>query len=932
MKGYPLATAAVYGTMGVANASNTPGSQNRGITWCDAAGNLWLYGGYGTTATSYGYLSDLWKYVPSTNNWTWISGPGTASQAAVYGTMGIGSTSNTPGARAGAASWIDSNGDFWLFGGFNATGIFNDLWRYSIVGGAWTWMGGTTTSNASPVYGPATVPTSSAMPRASYNLVSWKDPLGNFWMYDGVYGNEVWRYNPTSTQWTYMSGTSTSTAVSNAVTNSYGTQGVFSPTVFPGARYTSGAADALGNLYIFGGQVYTATGFGRANDLWKYNITTNQWAWLGGTQSTSSAGAFGTQGVFSATTIPNGRYGHTMWADNTNNRIWLFSGEFQTLTSTYWTNDTWCYDVATNQWAWMKGNSTFYNLSSPGPGAIYGTQTIPGQTNTPGWHVGATTWPSSTTTMWLFSGTEWNGSNELWKFGACTNSISVSISSSQQTLCPGSTATLSASGTATAYTWNTGAVNGSIAVSPTAASVYTVTGINSNCVATATFVLPISTLSITSQNTAPFCSGTTFTLSAGAGGTYTWTGGQNTASITVNPSTSSVYQVSATINACPLTASYALNVQATPTLTLASNTSSVCAGQSATLSCSGANFYSWNTSQSGALISVSPNTGTVYSVVGMATSGCSATAQVSISVVPIPILTVSASSASICSGSSVSLSALGASSYSWSTGATSSSVQVVPTASTIYTVRGTALGCSASSVIAVQVQASPTIMLQSSSAAICAGQTVQLVATGANTYFWSSGATAASITVSLNTSTLYTVIGSSGACSASAGITQVVNPLPTITISAANQTICAGESTILSASGAASYTWSSPAINSSTLVVAPSTNQSYTVAASDANACTNTAAIAVSVLQCNGLFENRTNVRTWQVTPNPNSGTFSITGAENETICVYASNGQLLFEKLSVTHALEINHTLPAGLYYCGLRGSNTFLKIVVQY
>ena len=69
-----------------------------------------------------GYLNDLWKYSPSTNQWTWVSGNNTASLG-VYGTQGVSSSFNFPGSRGGSVIWIDSNGTLWLFGGVRfATG------------------------------------------------------------------------------------------------------------------------------------------------------------------------------------------------------------------------------------------------------------------------------------------------------------------------------------------------------------------------------------------------------------------------------------------------------------------------------------------------------------------------------------------------------------------------------------------------------------------------------------------------------------------------------------------------------------------------------------------------------------------------------------------------------------------------------------------
>ncbi len=125
----------VYGTQGTASPSSVPGARERPVSWIDAAGNLWLFGGSGVDpAGSFSRLSDLWRF--DGTNWTWVSGSSDIRQAGVYGTQGTASPSNIPGARESSVSWIDAAGNLWLFGGvgYDAAGTFarlNDLWRYN---------------------------------------------------------------------------------------------------------------------------------------------------------------------------------------------------------------------------------------------------------------------------------------------------------------------------------------------------------------------------------------------------------------------------------------------------------------------------------------------------------------------------------------------------------------------------------------------------------------------------------------------------------------------------------------------------------------------------------------------------------------------------------------------------------------------------------
>jgi N-acetylneuraminic acid mutarotase len=124
----------IYGTQGIAAPNNTPGARVLAVTWTNAAGDLWLFGGNGIGANGgIAYLNDLWRY--SAGQWTWVAGSQTNASQGTYGTMGIAATGNAPGGRIEDAGWIDKSGNFWIFGGNGydangSTGYLNDLWMY----------------------------------------------------------------------------------------------------------------------------------------------------------------------------------------------------------------------------------------------------------------------------------------------------------------------------------------------------------------------------------------------------------------------------------------------------------------------------------------------------------------------------------------------------------------------------------------------------------------------------------------------------------------------------------------------------------------------------------------------------------------------------------------------------------------------------------
>ncbi len=158
-----------------------------------------------------------------------------------------------------------------------------------------------------------------------------------------------------------------------------------------------------------------------------------------------------------------------------------------------------------------------------------------------------------------------------------------------------------------------------------------------------------------------------------------------------------------------------------------------------------------------------------------------------------------------------------------------------------YTVTATnAAGCTAtaSGTLTVNALPAPTV----NSPVICAGGTATLTATGGTSYVWSTGATTTSITASV--AGAYTVTATNAAgCTATASGTLTVNANPAPSV-AGTTAICAGTSTVLTASGGTGYTWSTGATTAAITVSAAGT---YRVTASNASGCTASAGAAVSI-------------------------------------------------------------------------------------
>mgnify|MGYP000309148577 CR=1 FL=1 len=182
----------------------------------------------------------------------------------------------------------------------------------------------------------------------------------------------------------------------------------------------------------------------------------------------------------------------------------------------------------------------------------------------------------------------------------------------------------------------------------------------------------------------------------------------------------------------------------------------ICKGDDAILTATGGASYLWSTGETTASITVSPTVNTVYSVTVKSDLGCEATDEVRVSLNP-EVIADAGADVSICSGDEAMLTATGGGSYLWSTGETTASITVSPTAETVYTVTVTsAEGCEATD--EVRVSLNPEVIADAGAdVIICSGDEAMLTATGGGSYLWSTGETTASITVFPTVDTVYSV-------------------------------------------------------------------------------------------------------------------------------------------------------------------------------
>ncbi len=194
----------------------------------------------------------------------------------------------------------------------------------------------------------------------------------------------------------------------------------------PSARVTATAIydpSGSGKLWLYGGSGYSYSGAtGYLNDLWVYDLGTNEWAVVSGDPvNPNGLGNLGTFGVPSHSNVPGARNGAVGWIDGSG-RIYIFGGYgFPDTNSPHspsigHLNDLWVFDrgasYETNSWAQIGGT----NLLN-----------VPGTANQPSTRMRATAWQDNAGKIWLFGGhgTDSSGSNgrlsDMWTYNISSN-------------------------------------------------------------------------------------------------------------------------------------------------------------------------------------------------------------------------------------------------------------------------------------------------------------------------------------------------------------------------------------------------------------------------------------------------------------------------------------------------------------------------------
>jgi hypothetical protein len=525
------------------------------------------------------------------------------------------------------------------------------------------------------------------------------------------------------------------------------------------------------------------------------------------------------------------------------------------------------------------------------------------------------------------------------------------ISVNDGTICSGQSFVMIPSGAAT-YTFS----SGSATVVPTGSASYSVIGSSAaGCIATVSAVsnVVVNALPVISVSGGSICAGQNFVMAPSGAITYSFSNG----SATVNPTSNASYSVTGTdANGCgslPVVAN--ITVSPLPNVSIATGTS-VCNGQTITLTASGALTYVWNTTATTTAITDAPSTTTTYSVVGLDANGCANIATQLVTVYALP--TISANSGSICLGQAFTFVPSGGVTYT----VTGGSMVVTPAVTTSYSITGTdANGCVSANPATATVSVNSVTVTVTGNTSVCQGQTTTLTANGASTYSWTNGITTQTVVLSPSTNTTYIAFGFSGGCADTAFVSLTVkslpvisvnsgsvcagksftitpsgamsytvtggsmtvspattsdyvvtgtgangcvsangatahvqvNNLPNVTAGTASATICKGESVVLTANGANNYSWNTND-NTAIISVTPNVNTTYTVTGTDANGCMNVATVTQNVDDCAGIAKNAADNLLVSVFPNPTNGELNVEVSQSTVITVINMVGQVI--------------------------------------
>lgn len=678
------------GTMGIPAATNSPQPAYSQTAWVSDDGNLWLYESWS---------GKMWSFNTTTNMWTYQCG--SISATAVVGTIGVYSPNNQPENKKFFQHWKSDDGTFYCLGttDFQPNSNTVTMWQFDPTIEQWRVVAAFPSNSPSftqdCTFDPANCPSTVFL-----QTPCWKDECNRFYGIDEAGGGYIWCFDPAINQFAKVSGTISPYGA--VIPPNYGTQGVSSPTNFPGTVFTnlpgwntfSGTfapswTDHNGNFWLMGSNVY------ESNPLWRY--VPDQLCIGGPVNAFFSASS-------TAGCAPHTIDFESVHPDNILDFSWDFGDALVTTDTSSQSSPSYTFTEA--------GTYIVTLIVSGVPGCGSATDTMEMEIN--------------------------------------IGDLSQMTVTPDTTICPGESVDLTATG-ANSYSWTpsiglSGTSGAVVTASPTTTTTYFVTGEFATCSAGDTVQVTLAGTPQLNVSDTIVCEGSSVAVSVSGADFYSWspsTGLSSTTGSTVNasPVITTMYTVTGTDSqsGCEVSESLTVSVEH---VSVNVNSGTLCEndlGASVMLTASGADSYHWSPAIGlndtiGSSVQSSVTQTITYTVVGSTVSGCVDSVEAVVTVIPDFEITVN--SEEICEGQSVLLTANGADYYDWSpaTGlnaTTGTQVTSSPTTTTNYAVVGSTNGCLDTAYALVTIYPNPIATISANPNPVSSSDPVVVLSTDA---------------------------------------------------------------------------------------------------------------------------------------------------------------------------------------------------------
>lgn len=341
---------------------NIPHPRMDAVTWADGKGNVYVFGGRGTDEEkNVGSLNDLWIWNTQEESWEYVTGERKISK------KNLNEFIETPSNRQGAISWVDSKGNFYLFGG-NTDGQgtnLNDFWQFDIKNRKWLNLNKVQSyNNKNPNVEKGKL--TELYPGSRSYAASWADRKGNLWLFGGLVFdeniresntlNDLWKFDISKRKWQWVSGETTNEANNNENTESRNEPASRSHTAY-------WLDEENDRLWIYGGFSSTSHESPNKSDMWYFDLKKEVWVKQEDFINEEKEDFIFPANVFLKQVNPGNRVSPIFWKGR-DGTFWLFGGQVVSFNGKIEVDPSlWQFDPKRSLWREVYSSNTPYVFS-----------------------------------------------------------------------------------------------------------------------------------------------------------------------------------------------------------------------------------------------------------------------------------------------------------------------------------------------------------------------------------------------------------------------------------------------------------------------------------------------------------------------------------------------------------------------------------------